>query len=63
VLSQADRGNRDRNTASGNRFRGMDRNADGMITRSEWRGNDTSFRQHDRNNDGVLSGSEMRGTR
>jgi hypothetical protein len=42
------------------RYRGMDRNADGVITRSEWRGNDRSFEQHDRNDDGVLSGSEVR---
>lgn len=43
------------------RFRGLDRNCDGMISRSEWRGNDVSFRQHDRNDDGMLSGSELLG--
>ena len=37
------------------RFKGMDRNGDGVITRDEWRGNDTSFQKHDRNGDGVLS--------
>jgi Ca2+-binding EF-hand superfamily protein len=58
VLSQADRGDRNR---TGQRFNGLDRNGDGRVTRSEWRGNDTSFRQHDRNNDGVLSGNELRG--
>ena len=42
------------------RHRGMDTNKDGVISRAEWRGNDTSFRQQDRNNDGVLSGSEVR---
>ncbi|HEV2843474.1 MAG TPA: hypothetical protein VG477_01400, partial [Thermoanaerobaculia bacterium] len=36
------------------RFAGMDRNRDGQITRSEWRGNDRSFAQHDWNGDGVL---------
>ena len=36
------------------RFRGMDRNGDGVITRGEWRGNDRSFDVHDRNNDGVV---------
>lgn len=41
------------------RFRGMDSNRDGVVTRSEWRGNDQAFRQHDRNNDGVLSGQEL----
>lgn len=42
------------------RFRGMDRNRDGVITRAEWSGNDQSFRQHDRNRDGILSGDEVR---
>lgn len=42
------------------RFRGMDRNNDGVISRSEWRGNDRSFRNQDWNNDGVLSGREVR---
>jgi Ca2+-binding EF-hand superfamily protein len=41
------------------RFAGMDRNGDGVITRSEWRGNDRSFRNHDWNGDGVLSGAEV----
>jgi hypothetical protein len=41
------------------RFRGMDRNGDRRITRSEWRGNDVSFGNHDRNGDGILSGSEV----
>lgn len=42
------------------RFRGLDRNHDGRITRDEWRGNDVSFRVHDWNGDGVLSGEEVR---
>ena len=42
------------------RFRGMDRNNDGVITRAEWRGNDQSFRNQDWNGDGVLSGDEVR---
>ena len=42
------------------RYRGMDRNRDGVITRAEWRGNDQSFRQHDRNGDGRLSADEVR---
>ena len=42
------------------RFRGMDRNNDGRITRAEWRGNDQSFRNQDWNGDGVLSGEEVR---
>lgn len=41
------------------RFRGMDRDGDGRITRSEWRGSDRSFDAHDWNDDGVLSGSEV----
>ena len=42
------------------RFQGMDTNSDGVITRREWRGSDTSFRAHDWNGDGVLSGDEVR---
>lgn len=41
------------------RFRAMDTNADGVITRSEWRGSDRSFERHDWNGDGVLSGAEV----
>lgn len=41
------------------RFAGMDRNGDGVIARSEWRGNDQSFLVHDWNRDGVLSGEEV----
>ena len=40
----------------GMRFRGLDRNGDGVITRREWNGNDVSFRNHDWNGDGALSG-------
>jgi len=45
------------------RFRGMDRNGDGVITRAEWRGNSNSFRVHDGNRDGILSGAEVRRVR
>jgi Ca2+-binding EF-hand superfamily protein len=41
------------------RFREMDRNGDGVITRAEWRGTAQSFREYDTNHDGVLSGDEM----
>jgi len=41
------------------RFRTMDRDADGVITRSEWRGNAEAFTRYDTNRDGVLSGSEI----
>ena len=41
------------------RFRAMDRDADGVITRSEWRGNAEGFDRYDTNHDGVLSGSEI----
>lgn len=47
-------------TADQERFRGMDRNADGVITREEWRGSNQSFRVHDWNGDGRLSGDEVR---
>jgi Ca2+-binding EF-hand superfamily protein len=42
------------------RFRGMDVDNDGVITRAEWRGNDQAFREQDNNGDGVLSGDEVR---
>jgi Ca2+-binding EF-hand superfamily protein len=42
------------------RFQAMDRNNDGRIQRSEWRGSDRSFEVHDWNRDGVLSGDEVR---
>ena len=65
VLSQADRAGQGRGKGKGNgqqmRFRGLDTNGDGFVSRSEWRGNDQSFRNHDRNADGVLSGDELRG--
>ena len=52
-----------RSTASGNpqmRFVDLDRNHNGMIEKSEWRGSPRSFAIHDWNNDGVLSGDEVR---
>lgn len=42
------------------RFRGMDANNDGVITRDEWRGSARSFRRHDWNGDGRLAGNEVR---
>jgi len=42
------------------RFREMDRNNDGVITRDEWNGSARSFEVHDWNNDGRLSGDELR---
>ena len=42
------------------RFQGLETNRDGVITRAEWRGNDTSFRNQDWNQDGILSGEEVR---
>ena len=42
------------------RFREMDRNGDGVITRDEWQGSDRSFYVHDWNHDGVLSQNEVR---
>jgi len=42
------------------RFRSMDRNNNGVITRDEWRGSNQSFRVHDWNGDGVLSNDEVR---
>lgn len=38
-----------------------DKNGDGKISRSEWKGNIAEFRQLDVNRDGVLSGNEVPG--
>jgi Ca2+-binding EF-hand superfamily protein len=46
------------------RFRNLDRNNDGVITRAEWKGSDRAFDQNDWNGDGILSGDEVeRGAR
>ena len=47
-------------TAETMRFREMDRNRDGVVTRGEWRGSQPSFEAHDWNRDGILSGDEVR---
>ena len=41
------------------RFEAMDTNHDGIIQRSEWRGNDRAFANQDWNRDGQLSGPEV----
>jgi hypothetical protein len=41
------------------RFRVMDTNNDGVISRTEWRGTRQSFETHDWNNDDVLTGDEI----
>jgi hypothetical protein len=41
------------------RFRGLDRNHNGVVSRAEWDGDDRSFAVHDWNRDGVLSGREL----
>ena len=47
-------------TAAAQNYRAWDRNGDGVVTRSEWRGTVQEFRDRDRNRDGVLSGNELR---
>lgn len=42
------------------RFKAMDLNRDGVITRDEWRGSSQSFQKQDWNRDGRLSGNELR---
>jgi Ca2+-binding EF-hand superfamily protein len=49
-------------TAAQERFRQMDADADGEVSRAEWQGSPQSFRVHDWNGDGVLSGGELRET-
>ena len=41
-------------------YRAWDRNNDGVVARSEWRGTLQEFRDRDVNRDGVLSGTELR---
>jgi Ca2+-binding EF-hand superfamily protein len=41
------------------RFRTMDANNDGVISRNEWTGSRQSFETHDWNNDDVLTGDEI----
>jgi Ca2+-binding EF-hand superfamily protein len=45
---------------TGMRYRRMDTNGDGVISRNEWRGTPESFDAQDWNHDGVLSGDEVR---
>jgi len=42
------------------RFKEMDENGDGVVTRAEWRGSVRSFDEHDWNGDRRLSGEEVR---
>ena len=42
------------------RFRVLDSNRDGVVSRSEWPGSDESFGERDRDADGVLSRDEVR---
>ena len=42
------------------RFQGLDKNRDGLITRSEWQGDDRAFANHDWDGNGILSGDEIR---
>ena len=41
------------------KYRNLDTNNDGMVSRAEWRGNNRSFQNHDWNRDGILSGNEV----
>ena len=55
--------NQNRSQNQNSRFKGMDRNGDGVITRDEWRGNDKSFDKHDRDRDGVISAADQQFTK
>jgi EF-hand domain pair/EF hand len=46
-----------------NGLREMDADADGNISRSEWKGKEETFKRLDTNNDGLLSRDELRGAR
>lgn len=43
------------------RFRNLDRNRDGRVTRDEWNGTAWAFASNDLNGDGVLTADEVRG--
>ncbi|NOT27379.1 MAG: DUF4214 domain-containing protein [Acidobacteria bacterium] len=45
--------------ANQRRFRGMDANNDGVISRREWNGSQQSFDVHDWNNDNLITGDEI----
>jgi Ca2+-binding EF-hand superfamily protein len=57
--NQAVSRNQGANVAGQARFRGMDANNDGVISRTEWRGNRVAFDNQDWNRDGVLSEDEL----
>jgi Ca2+-binding EF-hand superfamily protein len=57
--NQAVTRNQGANAAGQTRFRGMDANNDGVISRAEWRGNRVAFDNQDWNRDGVLSEDEL----
>lgn len=59
VEPQARGAARGQTAAARQRFREMDQDGDGTISRAEWRGSLQSFRVHDWNRDGVLSGAEL----
>lgn len=59
ALEQANPRNRQDNRGQQMRFRNMDRDNDGVVTRAEWRGSLEAFQQEDTNNDNVLSGPEV----
>jgi hypothetical protein len=40
------------------RMRGLDKNSDGVVTREEWRGNNSAFSRLDRDGDGVLTSKD-----
>lgn len=50
----------DQSSSIAPRFRGLDDNGDGVISRAEWNGNNVSFNNQDWNGDGVISGQELR---
>jgi hypothetical protein len=57
--NQAVTRNQGGNATGQTRFRGMDANNDGVISRTEWRGNRVAFDNQDWNRDGVLSEDEL----
>jgi len=63
VISDDDKQQRSAAQDPAARFKAMDLNGDGRLTRDEWRGTDHTFQAKDKNSDGVLTVDEVTATK